>query len=666
MPTELIRPDASRLTRSRERIWAISFLLTATMTVVPAIHAAPDTSGPVGTWYLNANNARLTLTIASAPQTGAYSGTLADKTEGAQQIDNIAWDPATRLLEFRQIGTGFWRWYRGTIVEGIFVGRFSSDKTSPARPEQLTAYKLHVTGWNSTDVDRAAAPRVYELLIDNKYRARLRIDAAASSPSGYSGRLKIHSTVTRGAAGEELEYDVEVTRWDGTNLTFIRRSPNWTESYDGTVSGRTISGTLAMAGTADVFRWTGYRAEVLSYGYGVRKGPNERAEWQDRTRRQLYHLMMADNPSPLAREVTTVRANLAPMLSHKLPPDRDDDPGHWPQNYRVNELRFDYTLPNPYGGPPITRTSHAYLAVPVAPLPGGTKYPALLAVNGHGGSALRMLDPDDPHYWYGDSFARQGFVVLALDISHRPVADRKAPYMSHPLYVSDLQGDDPVSGNGTHASIKAARFDSDWEEDGERIWDAMRALDYLLSLPMVDGRRVVVTGLSMGGQITTMIGGLDQRLAMSIPVAFSADLSVMLHHLNHPCWQWLNADIREYVDTADFYALTAPRPLIVETGKTDATYSGRPQPFASDKQVLRRSRVAYGGETANLLHYLHYDEHHFHVGDKNSTRATEKDLRAPEVTEPTGPWALEWQTDGRTYPLNATLFDCIKFFLRLR
>jgi hypothetical protein len=116
-----------------ERIWAISFLLTVTMTVVPAIRAAPDSSGPVGTWYLNANNARLTLTIASGPQTGAFSGTLADETEGGGQIDNVTWNPASRLLEFRQTGAGFWRWHRGTVVEGIFVGRFSNDKTSPSR-----------------------------------------------------------------------------------------------------------------------------------------------------------------------------------------------------------------------------------------------------------------------------------------------------------------------------------------------------------------------------------------------------------------------------------------------------------------------------------------------------------------------------------------------------
>src|SRR5262249_24525007 len=444
-------------------------------------------------------------------------------------------------------------------------------------------------------------------------------------------------------------------RWDGANLRFIRRSASGTQDYVGTVSGRAISGTVTTTGasgktppeggtTNGTVHWSGYRAEVLSYGYGVKKGSNERAEWQDRTRKQLYHLMMAENPAPLSRTVTALQSDLAPIASSKLPADRDDDPEHWPQNYRLTELRFDYTLPNPYGGAPIARQSHGYLAAPLGPPVRGGKYHAVLAVNGHGGSAWRMMNPDDAHYWYGDAFARRGFLVLALDISHRPLADRKAPYMSQPLYANSLLGDDSTHGNGVHPSIKPDGFDSDWEEDGERLWDAMRALDYLCSLPKVDADRVAVTGLSMGGQITTMLGGLERRVAMSIPAAFSADLGVMIYHQNHPCWQWLNADIREYVDTSDFYALTAPRPLVVETGKADPTYSNFPQPFASDKQVLRRSRVAYGGESGNVVHYLHYDQHHYHVGDINPTRGTERGVRTPEAIEPTGPWSIEWQT----------------------
>lgn len=55
-------------------------------------------------------------------------------------------------------------------------------------------------------------------------------------------------------------------------------------------------------------------------------------------------------------------------------------------------------------------------------------------------------------------------------------------------------------------------FDSsDWEEDGERSWDVMRALDYLLSLKYVDAKCVLITGLSMGGEITTITVKVSNR-----------------------------------------------------------------------------------------------------------------------------------------------------------
>jgi hypothetical protein len=217
----------------------------------------------------------------------------------------------------------------------------------------------------------------------------------------------------------------------------------------------------------------------------------------------------------------------------------------------------------------------------------------VLAVNGHGGSAWQTLDPDSAYFWYGDAFARRGYVVLAVDVSRRPPGHR---------------GDDPARGNGPRPAVRAAGFDPDWEEDGERAWDAMRGLDHLLPRPEVDARRVLVMGLSMGGEVSTIVGGLEPRLAVSLPAGYSPDLGVMLHHGNCPCWRWRHAELREYVDVSDFYALTAPRPLLIQTGKADHIFSAFRPPFAADKQVVRRARVAYGA--GPLVHYLHDDAHH--------------------------------------------------------
>jgi len=624
--------------------------------------AAPiDATFPAGTWYLNANNTRVTLTI-GGPPAGPLKGSTIDEKGSTGLVDAITWDSAVGRLEFRISGSGLWQWYRGTIVDGILVGRFSSTADSRDKPEPAS-FKYHVTGWNKEYFDRALTPRVYDILIAGRDRGTLRIDASTDSPSGFAGRLKVYSTVSGAAAGEDLEYDLEVTHWDGTRITLVSHDRNPGQTYTGIVAGRTIAGTFAPAPEAGSSEWSGVRAQVLTYGFGAPRDPVDRAGWQERTRRQLYHLMLGGNPAPLSRRTSILASNLDPLNPTPYPPERDDNPTDWPRRYRAAELRFDYTLPNPYGGPPISRSSHAYLAVPTGPPPARGKYPAVLAVNGHGGSAWKMMNGTDHYYWYGDAFARRGFVVLAVDISHRPLSDRTAPYMSAPLYANELNGDDPAHGNGLHPSIKAEGFDSDWEEDGERVWDAMRALDYLVAQPNVDPSRVLITGLSMGGEITAITSGLDTRLAMSIPAAFSPDLGVVRYNGNHPCWRWLHADISEYVDTSDLLALIAPRPAVVETGKGDTTYSRFRTPFAADKQVLRRARVAYGGETGNLLHYLHYDRHNYHTGDVNPTHGSERSVRIPEIIQPTGTQSTDWQTDDRTYALRATLFDLVSLFL---
>jgi dienelactone hydrolase len=625
----------------------------------------PDTSGPAGTWYIDANDVRATVVIAVGADGKSFTGTLTDAAGSSTPVDNITWDAAVRRIEFRtRDSNGAWYWCRATIVEGVMAGRFAKNEQSSDKPAHIEDYTFHVTGWNRTYLDHGLAPRVYDLLLDNEAHATLRIDVSEDSPSGFAGRFKIYATEKDGAAGEQVEFDVAITHWDGTNLSFVRTEPLETQTFTGTASGATISGNYADTSRPGTFSWSGARNQVLGYGFSMGKTDEERAAWQARFRKQLYLLMMGGNPAPLTSKVTVLAADLPPIASTHMSADRDDNPAKWPQNYKMSELQFDSTLPNPYGGAPMERRAHGYLAVPTTPPPAGGKYPVVIAVNGHGGSAWRTMNPDGT--WYGDAFARRGYVVLALDISHRPLADRQAPYMSKPLYSDRVDGEDPAHGNGPHPSIKAAGFDSDWEEDGERVWDAMRAVDYILSLPNVDSSRVIVVGHSMGGEEAALIGALEPRISLSIPASFSPDLGVLYYHGNHPCWRWMNANIREYVDASDFFALTAPRPLIVETGQADPTYSKFPEPFASDMEVLRRTRVAYGGEVGNVIHYMHYDQHRFHVGDVNPTQPTEWGIRVPESIAPTAPDSIDWQVDPRRFATRATLFDAIDYYLDMK
>jgi hypothetical protein len=97
--------------------------------------------------------------------------------------------------------------------------------------------------------------------------------------------------------------------------------------------------------------------------------------------------------------------------------------------------------------------------------------------------------------------------------------------------------------------------------------------------------------------------------------------------------------------------------LLIQTGKRDFTFSSRPAPFAADRQVVRRARAAYGD--GPLVHYLHYDQHHYHAGSVNPTQATERGVRVPVLAGPTALADTDWQSDARTKVLAPTLFDWI-------
>ncbi len=96
------------------------------------------------------------------------------------------------------------------------------------------------------------------------------------------------------------------------------------------------------------------------------------------------------------------------------------------------------------------------------------------------------------------------------------------------------------------------------------IWDGMRSIDYLQSRPEVDPERIGCTGISGGGNLTSFLMALDDRIDAAAPGCF-----ISTHHRKNEspgpgdAEQNVFAQIRDGFDHADFLFAHAPKPALI-------------------------------------------------------------------------------------------------------
>jgi dienelactone hydrolase len=100
---------------------------------------------------------------------------------------------------------------------------------------------------------------------------------------------------------------------------------------------------------------------------------------------------------------------------------------------------------------------------------------------------------------------------------------------------------------------------------GLQLWDSIRAVDFLLSLPDVDKRRIACTGASGGGTQTFMLTAVDDRVAVSAPaVMISA-------HMQGGCLCENAPGLRIDTNNMEIGAMMAPRPMLMIAATGDWT-----------------------------------------------------------------------------------------------
>ena len=187
------------------------------------------------------------------------------------------------------------------------------------------------------------------------------------------------------------------------------------------------------------------------------------------------------------------------------------------------------------------------------------KFPGVASPHGHWSYGRLENQPLGSIPARGINLARQGYVVLAYDM---------------------------VGYNDTtqarHAAIGGAREEL-WSINllGLQLWNSIRAVDFLISLPDVDPDRILATGASGGGTQTFLLSAVDDRVMASAPVNMISGIM----QGGSVCENAPNLRVGTF--NVEIAALAAPRPMLMVSATGDWTRNTPRQEFPAVQGIYK-------------------------------------------------------------------------------
>ena len=284
------------------------------------------------------------------------------------------------------------------------------------------------------------------------------------------------------------------------------------------------------------------------------------------------------------------------------PAESQDSPAAFKaENYTIEKVIFE-SLPGFYVTANLYRPNQ----------PG--RYPGVLLQAGH----TQEGKPEGQRL--AANLALKGFVVLAFD----PVGqgEREQTYDRAGGPTRWQAGPSPSTFRREARAIligeSVARY---------FIWDAKRALDYLVSRPEVDAARLGAVGCSGGGALTTFIGALDPRIKAVAPACFINSYRLLFAGPDPDSEMSPPSLLASGLDMADYVELSAPTPWLILA--TDGDYF-TPAGARLVYEEARRWFGLYGAE----------DKLRFFIG--GGPHGTPLETR-----EAIYEWMIRWLKDGQ-------------------
>ena len=122
---------------------------------------------------------------------------------------------------------------------------------------------------------------------------------------------------------------------------------------------------------------------------------------------------------------------------------------------------------------------------------------------------------------------------------------------------------------------------------GWRVYDVMRAIDWIETRKELDARRVGCMGISGGGEVTTFAAALEPRIRAAMISGYLNIFRDCIMSLSH-CIDNYVPGILNWAEMYDVAGLIAPRPLFVESGMKDDIF-----PIEASKASFARVQKVY-------------------------------------------------------------------------
>lgn len=188
------------------------------------------------------------------------------------------------------------------------------------------------------------------------------------------------------------------------------------------------------------------------------------------------------------------------------------------------------------------------------------KAPAVIYLSGHTNNGYRGYQKEILNLVY------KGFIVFAID----PIAQgERYQYFDTEFSKTTIDARD-----AEHSYIGAQQFMTGSSLAMFMTWDAIRAVDYLVTRKEVDTNRLGATGRSGGGTQCAYLAAFDDRIKAVAAANYFTNFKRMIQSAGPQCAEqdFFNA-LKHGIDNPDLLLVRAPNPALIIATTRDLTFN---------------------------------------------------------------------------------------------